>query len=242
MAKQSTKIKLRSLHRPQTAFPRRRRRGILGIEFLLELHHQLEVRNVSHPWSHSSHLWMLDGDTDVYAWADQRFDAHVDAVLKMYGAPTDSRTGSDLEPINNDPTAWRRVAHDLLVDVLNLIDADSDQILESFAESLDGGGESNYKNAANHLAIVVVNTQHPGLRRTKRTGRPNRWSPLRLSQLLLDHENGKVVDRRRFHDAQNAELNSLAPFVLRQHEDKLLCDAVRDTVRVMGRSVRKRIS
>ena len=183
---------------------------------------------------------MLDQDTDVYAWADQRFDAHVDAVLKMYGAPTDSRTGSDLEPINNDSTAWRRVAHALLVDVLDLgIFDDSDQILESFAESLSGGG---YENVANHFAIIVVNTQHPGLRRTKRTGRPNRWSPLRLSQLLFDHENGKVVDRRRLHDAQNAELNPLAPYVMRQHEDKLLCEAVRDTVRIMGRAVRKRIS
>jgi hypothetical protein len=243
MANQSTKIKLRSLHRPPTAFPRRRRRGILGVEFLLELNHQLELRNLSNPYSHSSHLDMLDHDTDVYAWADQRFDAHVDALLDMYGAPTDSRTSSDQEPINNDSTAWRRVALALLIDVLDLgIFDDSDQILESCAESLYGGGESKYENVARHFATIVVNTQHPGLRLTKRTGRPNRWSPLRLSQLLLDHENGKVVDRRRLHDAQNAELNPLAPYVMRQHEDKLLCEAVRDTVRIMGRAVRKRIS
>jgi hypothetical protein len=203
---------------------------------------------------------MIDERSDPFLGNVRKFEAHVDAVLKMYGAPVKPLASTPEElreavaayhryldagdevPMDYDAAAWRRVVRDMLADMLGLDLFDFDRMLESFAELMTLGDDPafRFENSAYHLANVLVNTQHPGLIRGKRTGRPNRWSPLRLSQLLLDREAGKAVDRQRLHDAQNPDLNPLAPYVLGKHEDKVLCEAVRDTVQIMGRGVRKR--
>jgi hypothetical protein len=248
MQKGRREPKLRRLRRPQTAFPRLRRIGVLGDDFLWELNHQLHIRNDPQAHCRAGHLWMLDTQSDAYSEADRRIDAHVEAVLKMYGAPDDIDLipGSDVVPSNYDSAAWRRVARDMLIDVLDIDPRyfDADALLDSFNSScvFDDYPDLSSEPSARHLARVIVNTQYPGLIRSSRTGRPNRWHPVKLSLLLMDHENGKVVERRRLHEAQNAALNPLAPYVLMQHEDKLLCEAVRDTVRIIGQRVRKRNS
>src|SRR5262249_42533463 len=161
---------------------------------------QLDLRNDPEAHRRAGHLRMLDVRSDAWSGADRKFQAHVDAVLKMYGAPAISQIpGSDVEPTNYDRAAWRRVARDMLADWLDLdpfIFGDLKGLLQSFSNLMDmaSGGNAvfRYETSARHIACVLVNTQHPGLIRAKRTGRPNQLSPLRLSQLLLDHESGKV--------------------------------------------------
>jgi hypothetical protein len=206
---------------------------------------------------------MIDESSDPAIGNALKFQAHVDAVLKMYGAPVKpiARTPEELReaaaayhryldagdevPVDYNVAAWRRVVRDMLADMLGLDGFDFDRMLESFAELMALGEDPafRFEDAAHHLAQAQVNTQYPGLIRGKRTGRPRRWSPVQLTQLLLDREAGKAIDdRQRLHDAQDPELNPLAPYVLGQHDDKVLCEAVRDTVRIVGQRVRKRNS
>src|SRR5262245_24480888 len=98
MQKRRPEPKLRRLRRPQTAWPRRHRTGILGNEFLCELQHQLLIRNEPDAHYRAARLFMIDERSDPFRGNVRKFQAHVDAVLKMYGAPVppDIRSPEDL--------------------------------------------------------------------------------------------------------------------------------------------------
>src|SRR5262249_51138084 len=173
MQKRRPEPKLRQLNRPPTLFPMPDWSGILGQEFFIELIHQLQIRNEREPERRIGDLWKLN------AKPEERFLAHVNAVLKMYGAPEPFSIipGSD----DYDPAPWRRVVRDMLADILDLDRfGDLKGLVESFSKLVFGNMPDRFEYAAFYLAHVQVNTQHPGLAKAKNTGRPRRWSPLRL--------------------------------------------------------------
>ena len=138
-------------------------------------------------------------------------------------------------------TKWRFIAGSILGDFLGVKTEMSLRAVRAIAAEVSKNkGSSKYKHLALHMAGIVVAQQFPGLVSNSPTGRKRRWNALNSSFALLEHERGKHLSRQRLSDARSVKKNMLAPFILRQDADAVLCEAVRQAVE-MSTAVRKRI-